>query len=95
MEPGGKGSQRKCSLALASLSRTLRTDPSYLGWRSTHRPRSSSILGLPFKILNMNHKKERFGGLGLRAYLDPINLPLLEILIMISSYKSLKKVGYL
>ena len=25
---------------------------------STHRPLSSSFLGLPYRILNMNHKKE-------------------------------------
>ena len=28
----------------------------------THRPLSSSFLGLPYRILNINHKKELFGG---------------------------------
>ena len=27
----------------------------------THRPLSSSFLGLPYRILNMNHKKELLG----------------------------------
>ena len=29
----------------------------------THRPRSSSFLGLPYRILNLNHKKELLRGL--------------------------------
>ena len=29
----------------------------------THRPLSSSFLGLPYRILNMNHKKELLRGL--------------------------------
>ena len=33
------------------------------GLRFTHRPLSSSFLGLPYRILNINHKKELFGGL--------------------------------
>ena len=31
--------------------------------RSTHRPQSSSFLGLPYRILNMNPKKELLRGL--------------------------------
>ena len=30
---------------------------------STHRPLSSSVLGLPYRILNINHKKELLRGL--------------------------------
>ena len=30
---------------------------------TTHRPLSSSLLGLPSLILNINHKKELLGGL--------------------------------
>ena len=30
---------------------------------ATHRPLSSSFLGLPYRILNMNHKKELLRGL--------------------------------
>ena len=29
---------------------------------STHRPLSSSVLGLPYRILNINHKKELLRG---------------------------------
>ena len=29
----------------------------------THRPQSSSLLGLPYRILNINHKKELLRGL--------------------------------
>ena len=29
----------------------------------THRPLSSSFLGLPYRILNINHKKELLRGL--------------------------------
>ena len=32
----------------------------------THRPQSSSLLGLPCRILNMNHKKELLWGLRVR-----------------------------
>ena len=40
---------------------------------STHRPLSSSFLGLPYRILNINHKKELLRGLwvgfmGLRSW---------------------------
>ena len=31
--------------------------------RGTHRPLSSSFLGLPERILNVNHKKELLRGL--------------------------------
>ena len=31
--------------------------------RSTHKPLSSSFLGLPYRILNINHKKELLRGL--------------------------------
>ena len=35
-----------------------------LGFRGyTHRPLSSSLLGLLYKILNINHKKELLRGL--------------------------------
>ena len=30
---------------------------------TTHRPLSSSFLGLPYRILNINHKKELLRGL--------------------------------
>ena len=33
----------------------------------THRPLSSSFLGLPYRILNINHKKELLRGLWFRA----------------------------
>ena len=32
----------------------------------THRPQSSSFLGLPYRILNMSHKKELLWGLRVR-----------------------------
>ena len=34
----------------------------------THRPLSSSFLGLPYRILNINHKKELLRGRGGREY---------------------------
>ena len=37
----------------------------------THRPLSSSFLGLPHRILNMNHKKELLRGLGVRKKQKP------------------------
>ena len=33
----------------------------------THRPLSNSFLGLPYRILNINHKKERLRGLWVRV----------------------------
>ena len=38
-------------------------------FESTHRPLSSSFLGLPYRILNINHKEELLRGLwvGLRS----------------------------
>ena len=33
----------------------------------THRPLSSSFLGLPYRILNINHKKELLRGLWVEA----------------------------
>ena len=44
-----------------SYVRALYPDP------CTHRPRSSSVLGLPYRILNINHKKELLRGL----WVDP------------------------
>ena len=50
---------------------------------STHRPLSSSFLGLPYRILNINHKKELLRGLcvsvtchlhGLQREASPLNL---------------------
>ena len=35
---------------------------------STHRPLSSSVLGLPYRILNMNHTKELLRGLWVDAF---------------------------
>ena len=32
-------------------------------WVLPHRPLSSSFLGLPYRILNINHKKELLRGL--------------------------------
>ena len=32
-------------------------------WEGTHRPLSSSFLGLPYRILNISHKKELIRGL--------------------------------
>ena len=33
----------------------------------SHRPLSSSFLGLPYRILNINHKKELLGAYGLSS----------------------------
>ena len=33
----------------------------------THRPLSSSFLGLPYRILNINHKRNYLGAYGYRA----------------------------
>ena len=35
----------------------------FVGLRSTHRPLSSSFLGLPYRILSINHEKELLRGL--------------------------------
>ena len=40
--------------------------PSMPNARVTHRPLSSSFLGLPYRILNMNQKKEPLRGLWVR-----------------------------
>ena len=40
----------------------------------THRPQSSSLLGLPYRILNMNPKKEPLWGLWVRTE-QPYKLP--------------------
>ena len=40
----------------------LNTQPE-LALKPTHRPLSSSFLGLPYRILNMNQKKELLRGL--------------------------------
>ena len=39
---------------------------------TTHRPLSSSFLGLPYRILNINHKKELLRGLWVRAPIEPL-----------------------
>ena len=36
--------------------------PAYPSYVSAHRPLSSSFLGLPYRILNINHKKEPLRG---------------------------------
>ena len=48
-----------CSLTLSTLALSLAAS------RSTHRPRSSSFLGLPYRMQNINHKKEPLRGLWL------------------------------
>ena len=50
--------QSSLSSSLASAKR----DESLLA-ETTHRPLSSSFLGLPYRILHMNHKKELLRGL--------------------------------
>ena len=36
--------------------------------QNTHRPLSSSFLGLPYRILHTNHKKELLRGLGVNPF---------------------------
>ena len=38
-------------------------------FRVTHRPLSSSFLGLSYRILNINHKKELLRGLRVKDFL--------------------------
>ena len=41
-------------------------------WKScTHRPLSSSLLGLPYRVLSMNHKKELLRGLWVISSVRP------------------------
>ena len=45
---------------------------------STHRPLSSSFLGLPYRILNISHKKELLRGLCVLGSEDegvPVSVP--------------------
>ena len=39
-------------------SKSVLWDVGFLGFRFTHGPLSSSFLGLPYRILNIDHKKE-------------------------------------
>ena len=39
----------------------------HLGVGLSHRPLSSSFLGLPYRILNINHKKELLRGLWVQS----------------------------
>ena len=43
----------------------LNHDITTTGCGTTHRPLSSSFLGLPYRVPNINHKKELLRGLGL------------------------------
>ena len=49
-----------CSSSSSSPGVVARAD---VDTSNTHRPLSSSFLGLPYGILNMNHKKELLRGL--------------------------------
>ena len=42
-----------------------------MGLGFTHRPLSSSFLGLPYRILNISHKKELLRGLWVGVYGSP------------------------
>ena len=59
--------QQRCRRARRSWSRPRRKTISGLVWTldirsfpdvANHRPQSSSFLGLPYRILNINHRKE-------------------------------------
>ena len=57
----------------------LRVKVKGLGFRVTHRPLSSSFLGSPCMMLNINHKKELLRGLCVKAGPNPGELEGLEL----------------
>ena len=55
---------------------------------ATHRPQSSSFLGLPYRILNMNPKRELLWGLWLESIYINININInINIYIYIYIYR--------
>ena len=77
--PGPKTVAQRCDTNLEHMRPRLpwpnevwRTSPFDCPY-STHRPLSSSFLGLPYRILNINHKEELLRGLwvAVREVLQP------------------------
>ena len=62
-----RGSPQQGCKRTVDFSFLMNSSTGFLSFATTHRPLSSSSLGLPYRILYINHKKELLRGLGVEA----------------------------
>ena len=80
--------------ATVAIARNVGTMDGSFSVVSTHRPLSSSFLGLPYRILNLNHKKELLRGLWVIGQpLQPLRAHIFHPLLIKSQASTLNDSG--